>query len=83
MEKIRKSFEEKTKKYEKTFFSCGKTTVNSLRKKTRTRKTQIALFLAHAPGFRSARENACPTGGGVYCNIFKNTLRPAELSAVL
>ena len=46
MKKIRKSFEEKkTKK----LFSCGKITVNPLRKKkNRTGKTQIALS-GHAP----------------------------------
>jgi hypothetical protein len=38
---------------------------NSLRKETkRTGKTQIA-FQGHAPGFCSARENACPTEGSL------------------
>jgi hypothetical protein len=45
------------KKKTKKLFFCGKATVNPLIKKTRTRKTQITL-LGHAPGFRSARENA-------------------------
>ena len=49
------------KKKTKKLFFCGETTVNPLRKKPRTGKTQIAL-LGHAPGFRSARENACPIG---------------------
>ena len=49
------------KKKTKKLFFCGKVTVNPLRKKTRTGKTQIAL-LGHAPGFRNARENAFPMG---------------------
>jgi hypothetical protein len=50
------------KKKTKKLFFCGKATVNPLRKKPRTGKTHIVL-LGHAPGFRSARENACPMGG--------------------
>ena len=54
----------KEKKNEKTFCLWKKATVNPLRKKKPVpKKTQIAL-LGHAPGFRSARENACPVGVG-------------------
>jgi hypothetical protein len=55
-------FKIEKKKTKKRFFR-GKATVNPLRKKTSTGKNQIAL-LGYAPGFRSARENACPVGVG-------------------
>jgi hypothetical protein len=66
-------FKIEKKKTKKRFF-CGKATVNPLRKKTRSEKTQIAL-LGHVPGFRSARENACPMGREFYCRWRYPTLR--------